>query len=107
MANRQELLTAFGQHLAEIPDEDSNKPQWLFGYATEWFAKMADELYHSLGTEAEVEAFVREAYSTYVEPWDIPYVPNFVVEPRVDLAIENALVSLVKRFHARLHPEGA
>lgn len=105
MATRQELLTAFGQHLEGIPDEVSNQPHWLFGYAAEWFAKACDEIYHSLGTEAEVEAFVREAYSTYVEPWDIPYVPNFVVEPRVDQAIEDALVKLVKNLHSRLHPQ--
>lgn len=107
MATRQELLTSFGSYLESAVQEDSiaKQPHWLFGYAADWLAKMADEIYHSLGTEAEVEAFVREAYSTYVEPWDMPYVPNFVVEPRVDQAIEDALVKLVKNLHARLHPE--
>lgn len=107
MATKQELLEQFGEHLEAVPDEASNQRHWLLGYAAEWLSARADELFHALGTAADVEAFIREAYKKYAEPIDIPRVPNLVVEPLVDQWLEDALVRIVLAAHARLHPEGA
>jgi hypothetical protein len=102
--DRQALISEFGSHLDSIPDEASNQPHWLLGYAYEFFVKRIDEAFHVAGGEAGVESLIRESYKTYAKPIDIPGVPNLVVEDVVDQAIEDLLVSLVIKAHRRLHP---
>lgn len=103
MAKSQTLLSEFGDHLAGVPDEDSNKGPWLLGYGSEWLIANLDRLYHSAGDDAGVEKWIREAYKTYVEPIDLPGVPNVVIEAAVDVAIVNALVAIVIGAHRAIH----
>jgi hypothetical protein len=93
---KKQFIAEFGTYLDEVPDEASNQRHWLIGYALEFFKARLKDLYASLGNDkAAVEDTVRAAYRKYLAPIDIPGVPNFVVEPMVDKALEDALVALV------------
>jgi hypothetical protein len=49
-----------------------------------------------------VEPTARRLYNQYVRPFDIPGLPNMVIEPRVDDAAEEILVRLLNRVLDRV-----
>lgn len=53
-------------------------------------------------SEEDVAKVLGDLYDKYLEPIDLPYIPNQLVEPMVDAQLKNALVASGRTLYQRL-----
>lgn len=71
----------------------------LLDYIRDFVVDMLDQF----ADEAALTAFALDAYRTYVKPIDIPGVPNLIIEPMVDEALERMIAPFIHVAWVRLH----
>lgn len=94
--SKAQIVERFQAHLAALPAED-HEPQWVIGHIVDFFTIDSKELVAELGGKEAAAAAAVELYEKYLAPYDLPYVPNLIVEPALDKAIARLLGSLVYR----------
>ena len=97
----RDALAADG--LIRLPSASAGGVVQANGLLLDYLRDFVVDVLDQFADEAALTAFAVDAYRTYIKPIDLPGVPNFVIEPAVDEALERMIPPFVHIAWVRLH----